>query len=72
MLAMLETLKENPDGFPLAHEARRLKLDLRELYYGSGRRKTHRVLFVIEGSLVKVLAVRHFAQRDVTLDALGR
>jgi len=41
----------------------------RELHYGSGRRTTHRVLFrVLEHNVVEVMAIRHFAQQDVTPD----
>lgn len=64
----IHSLAENPDRCHLAHETERFDQDVRELLYGSGRRKTHRVLFQVEGSVVNVIAVRHFAQRDFTPD----
>lgn len=63
---MFETLEFNPEHNALARESEDLELELREVYFGSGRRKTHRVVFTIVGRSVQVVAVRHFAQRDLT------
>jgi plasmid stabilization system protein ParE len=67
----LESLTTDPDSFPLARESDDLKFELRELHYGSGRRRTHRALFRISDNAVEVLTIRHAAQRDVTADDLG-
>lgn len=64
----IQSLKHNPERCGLAHESDAFPFDLRELLYGSGRRKTHRVLFRIVGNLVEVLVIRHHSQQDVTPD----
>ena len=69
-LEALRALSDNPFQFALARESTRFPYDLRELLYGSGRRKTHRALFRIVDDRVEVLAIRHVAQRDLTADDL--
>jgi plasmid stabilization system protein ParE len=66
----IASLAEDPLRCPLAHESDWLGVEVRELHFGSGRRKTHRILFQIEGTMVNVIAVRHFAQRDLTSDGI--
>lgn len=66
--AAIHSLAENPERFGLAHENDDLPVGLRELLYGVGRRKTHRVLFVVRDDRVVVHQVRHVAQRDFTDD----
>lgn len=66
----IASLAENPFRCSLAHEADTSGIELRELLFGSGRRKTRRILFLVEGATVSVIAVRHFAQFDLTLDDL--
>lgn len=65
---VLSTLDENPERFSLARESDRFPYEVREILYGSGKRKTHRALFRITGNRVEVIFVRHHAQRDVTPD----
>jgi hypothetical protein len=65
-LELLESLSINPERFGLAHESDFFDDEVRELLYGSGRRKTHRALFTINGRRVEILSVRHIAQRDIT------
>ena len=62
--AALRRLRENPDRFPLAHESVTFPYRLREVLFGAGRRKTHRVLFVVRPKAVVVYAIRHVAQKD--------
>jgi len=38
---VIQTLCDSPDRHPLARESHRFPFELRELHYGSGRRKTH-------------------------------
>jgi plasmid stabilization system protein ParE len=64
----IASLAEDPLRCPLAYESNWLGVEIRELHFGSGRRKTHRILFQVEGTMVSVIAVRHFAQRDLTSD----
>lgn len=66
----LALLAESPERFPLARESGAFDFPIRELLYGSGREKTHRVLFRIVESTVEVLTVRHRAQNDVAPDEL--
>ena len=69
-LKAFESLSENPHQFGLAAESSKFSYELRQLLYGSGKRKTHRALFRIDGNRIEVLAIRHHAQRDVTPDDL--
>ncbi len=64
-LEALRALEEDPHRFALARESHRFPYELRELLYGSGRKKTHRALFRVRGNRVEVMAIRHAAQRDV-------
>lgn len=70
-VAAIESLRTDPARHPLAREAPRLGVELRELHYGSGKRRTHRALFLIRDDVVDVLAIRHSAQRDVAAAELG-
>jgi len=60
----MTSLEQSPERCPLARENDRFPVELRQLNYGSGKRLTHRILFVIRPSRVVVYAVRHVAQRD--------
>lgn len=64
--AAIESLSDNPDRFGLAHESEEFPFELREILYGLGRRKTHRILFRIEGRSVDVLAIWHVSRRDLS------
>ncbi|MCH8043239.1 MAG: type II toxin-antitoxin system RelE/ParE family toxin [Planctomycetes bacterium] len=67
---VLISLESNPQRHGLAPENDAFPVELRQLSYGSGRRKTHRALFVIRPDKVVVHAIRHLAQQDITLDDL--
>lgn len=60
----IKSLAENPERFGLAHENDDLPVGLREMLYGVGRRKSHRVLFIIRDDRIVVHQVRHVSQRD--------
>ncbi|MCH8828422.1 MAG: type II toxin-antitoxin system RelE/ParE family toxin [Planctomycetes bacterium] len=64
----IESLRNNPDRCALAHETDQFEFEVRELLYGSGRKKTHRILFRIVEDTVEVLAVRHVAQEEFRSD----
>lgn len=64
----LASLSENPERFGFAHENDDFPCQLREMLYGIGRRKTHRVLFVIREDQVVIHQIRHVAQRDFMSD----
>jgi len=67
---LVDSLADNPHRGALARESESFEEAIYELNYGSGRRKTHRILFRIieDENLVEVVGVRHTAQRDLTPD----
>ena len=69
-LRALLSLEKNPERFQFAPESAALSIELRELHYGLGRRKTHRALFAIRTDSVVVYAIRHLAQQEITGDDL--
>jgi plasmid stabilization system protein ParE len=66
--AKLKTLDSSPERCPRARESRQMPFELRELLIG--RRRQWRVLFTIREDIVLVMAIRHAAQNDVTLEDL--
>ena len=55
----IKTLARMPERYPLAPEAESFGEPIRELFYGSGNRGTYRILYVVLGSTVCVVHVRH-------------
>lgn len=66
LIVALNRLLEDPERFSLARENDRFPYEIRELLYGSGRKKTHRAIFRVVGDCVEVLTIRHHAQRDIS------
>jgi len=66
--AAIDSLDTNPDRCGIAHETDELDFELRELLYGVGPNKTHRILFRVVEQTVEILAVRHVAQQNFTSD----
>jgi len=64
-LDALQGLEENPERFGLARENKAFPVEIRQLLFGVGRRKTHRAVFSIHGRRVIVRAIRHLPQRDL-------
>lgn len=64
----LQSLQVSAERCGLARESDRFPYELRELYYGSGRKKTNRVLFHIKEDEIVIVGIRHFAQDDLTAD----
>jgi len=54
--AAIVTLSERPERCSLSRESRRMKVDLRDFLFGR-RPNVYRVVFVIEGDLVRVLRI---------------
>ena len=69
-VAEIQSLKKDPERFPLAHESDVFPVAIHELHYGLGSRKTHRAIFAIRTARVVVYSVRHVAQCDLTVDDL--
>lgn len=68
LVAALDALATHAERFSLARENDEFPFELREMLYGLGRRKTHRVLFVIRPDKIVVHQIRHVAQQNVTTD----
>lgn len=58
-VAAINSLGQNPLRCGIIAESRRFPFELRELLYGSGRRRTHRAVFRMIGDTVEVIAIRH-------------
>ncbi len=65
----IKRLEELPNRCGLARESNEFHEDIRQLLYGRGYWK-YRVLFVIRGDVVRVLHVRHGAQRAMRADEI--
>jgi hypothetical protein len=61
----LEALEQNPWRGCVAAENDLFDFEMRELYYGSGKRLTHRAIYRIVGNVIEVLTIRHHAQRPL-------
>jgi plasmid stabilization system protein ParE len=55
----IKTLMQYPERCHLAPESASFNQPIRELFYGSGSRGTHRILFVVLNRTVFVLHIRH-------------
>jgi plasmid stabilization system protein ParE len=67
----LDRLEKNPWLGSIAPENDLFDFELREFYYGSGRRVTHRALYRIVENVVEVLTIRHHAERPLEADDLS-
>ncbi len=70
LLASVNSLDDNPLHYALARESEFLPVELRQMLYGSGKKTTHRILFVIREQTIVIYQIRHVAMRDVTADDL--
>ena len=55
----IKTLSHHPSRCPLAPESSSFDEPIRELFFGSGNRGTYRFLFVVLGTTVFILHLRH-------------
>src|SRR5262249_7533164 len=69
-LDALKKLEHEPMRFPLAPANGLVDFEVRELHFGLGTRATHRALFTISGSIVRVLHIRQAAQAVLQRDDL--
>jgi len=63
--AAIAGLADDPERLPRAREDSDCSSTVREMHYGSTRRKTHRAIFEIIGNTVFVQSVRHLSQDDL-------
>ncbi|HBE67547.1 MAG TPA: hypothetical protein DDW52_05290 [Planctomycetaceae bacterium] len=61
----LDTITSNSESFPLARESEELPLQVRQMLYGAGKRKTHRILFAVRPDRIVVHRIRHVAQGGI-------
>ena len=66
----LKALGDNPEQYSVARESELLPVELRQLLYGSGKRITHRILFVIREQRIVVYQIRHVSMQDITAEDL--
>lgn len=64
------SLEKDPERCELIpeHDRFQFSVPLRHLLYGSGREKTHRIIFVIRPDKVVVHEIRHMAQSELKPD----
>ena len=67
----IDTLEESPRRCSLARESGVFPIELRELHYGLGAQRTHRIIFTIRPETVVVLTLRHTSQTDLQPEDLG-
>jgi plasmid stabilization system protein ParE len=68
-ITAIDTLDDQPERCPLADEADELGIELRMLLYGR-KPNVYRILFILLGSVVQFLRVRHAAQDRISCDDL--
>jgi plasmid stabilization system protein ParE len=71
--AAISSLADNPERHGVARENDLYELPyvVRQLVYGVGKRPTHRAVFEVRSNIVYVVAIRHLAQADLTVDELS-
>jgi hypothetical protein len=69
-MAKIQVLEENPEQWPLAAEANRLGIELRELPFGK-KGNVFRILFTVSAQRVTVHDVRHAARDWLDPDSIG-
>ncbi len=62
------SLEDDPDRCPIAAENPRFPYEIRQLNFGLGGKRTHRLVYTIRLKEVVVLRVRHLAQDAIELD----
>ena len=67
----IQGLSESAPRRPQSPEAAELGVDIREFYFGLGSQPTHRVVFIIENTVVKVLRVLHLSRSRLQLSDIN-
>jgi len=63
----IQSLGRDPERASLAPETEVVDYVIREIFYGSGNRGTYRIIFEVEGNVVRVLHVRHGSRQVIQL-----
>lgn len=61
-------LSQNAERRPISRERKAFPYEIRDLFFGTGKRPTHRAVFTISDQMVIVLAIRHLAQKPLSAD----
>jgi plasmid stabilization system protein ParE len=70
IFAAMKTLERSPERCTMATERDLLPQGVRQLLYGLGRKRTHRIVFAVDGDEVIVFRVRHTSQAALKPDEL--
>lgn len=62
------SLERNPDRCALAPENDRFPHEIRQLNFGVGQKRTHRIVYTIRPTEVAILRVRHLAQAGIDIE----
>jgi plasmid stabilization system protein ParE len=66
----IRALRQTALQCPFAAESRLHPSGLRQMNFGVGRRPTHRIIFVVEERVVKIVRVRHSSQQSLRVEDL--
>jgi plasmid stabilization system protein ParE len=66
----ISSLSSNAERCSRSTDSKHFPCAVRDLYFGLGKKPTHRAVFTIRGDKVVVLAIRHLAQDDLKPDDL--
>lgn len=69
--AAISTLSERPERCSQSRESRRMDVDLRDFLFGK-RPNVYRVVFVIDGDIVRVLRIRRSHRGTLTSGEIQR
>jgi plasmid stabilization system protein ParE len=61
----ISTLERQPRRCPVAAESHKFPVEIRELLYGRSKTSKHRILFMMETDVVRILYVRHSARDEL-------
>src|SRR5437016_5978073 len=65
----IESLADLPERCSIARESAEIGKEIRQLLYGRGH-GVWRALFLIEDEAIRVLCIRHAAQKDISAEEL--
>lgn len=66
----IQSLTDDPERFTFALEADLSESGIRQMLFGLGRRKSHRIVYAVQDQCVVILRIRHTSQDDLTHDDL--
>ena len=64
LFAQIETILDSPRRCPIAPEGSDIGEEVRELLYGRRPNQVFRILYLVEEDVIRILTIRHAAQRQ--------